>query len=83
MLYVYRENIKAFVSDNKRHKSFDIWYVASPNGILPSCDSVVKMAPSWRSQRSCGFYFSLTLPHGTVGWPAVCDCGISWSHRLS
>ena len=25
---------------------------------------------------------SLSLPHGAVGWSAVCDCGISWSYPL-
>ena len=31
---------------------------------------------------SCGVYCVVffTLPHGTLGWPAVCDCGISWSY---
>ena len=23
------------------------------------------------------------LPHGAVGWSAVCDCGISWSNSLT
>ena len=22
---------------------------------------------------------SLPLPNGALGWPVVCDCGISWS----
>ena len=26
---------------------------------------------------SCGCYCSAALPHGAVGWSAVCDCGIS------
>ena len=25
---------------------------------------------------------SLPLPHGAVGWSAVCDCVISWSYLL-
>ena len=25
---------------------------------------------------------SLALPHGTMGWSAVCDCGTSWSNLL-
>ena len=25
----------------------------------------------------CYYKFSVTLPHGAVGWSAVCDCGIS------
>ena len=24
----------------------------------------------------------MSLPRGAVGWPAVCDFGISWSHSL-
>ena len=24
----------------------------------------------------------VTLPRDTVGWPAVCNCGISWSYKL-
>ena len=31
---------------------------------------------------SYGCTFSVTLPHGAVGWSAVCDCGISWSYLL-
>ena len=23
---------------------------------------------------------SVSLPHGDVGWAAVCNCGISWSY---
>ena len=23
---------------------------------------------------------SVSLPHGTMGWSTVCDCGISWSY---
>ena len=26
---------------------------------------------------SCDFYYSVALPHGVMGWSAVCDCGIS------
>ena len=25
----------------------------------------------------CDCYCSVALPHGAVGWSAVCDCGIS------
>ena len=28
-------------------------------------------------------YCSVALPNGVVGWPAVCDCGISLSYSLS
>ena len=24
----------------------------------------------------------MVLPHGAVGWSAVCDCGIFWSYLL-
>ena len=75
-MFIYN-TLNIFVSDNKRHK-----VLIFPNGTLPSCDSVVKMAPSWKSQRSCGFYCYLTLPLGAVGWPAEGDCGISWSYSL-
>ena len=26
---------------------------------------------------------SVALPRGAVDWPAVYDCGISWSHSLT
>ena len=26
--------------------------------------------------KHCGCYCSVALPHGAVGWSAVCDCGI-------
>ena len=32
---------------------------------------------------SCYCECYVTLPHGTVGWSAVCDCGISWSYSLT
>ena len=31
---------------------------------------------------SCYCKCSVTLPHGAVGWSAVCVCGISWSYSL-
>ena len=27
-------------------------------------------------QVSCEFYCTVTLPHGAMGWSALCDCGI-------
>ena len=46
-----------------------------------------------RKRESCCFAFIVlrmscycksfvTLPHGAVGWSALCDCGISWSYSL-
>ena len=32
---------------------------------------------------SCDCKCSVALPHGAVGWSAVCDCGISWSYALT
>ena len=26
---------------------------------------------------SCDSKYSVTIPHGAMGWPAVCDCDIS------
>ena len=66
-MFIYN-TLETFVLDNKRLK-----VLIFPNGTLPSCGSVVKMTPSWRSQRLCGFYCSSTLPLGAVGWPAECD----------
>ena len=34
------------------------------------------------SLMSCGCLCSLSLPHGAVGWSAVCACGISWPYSL-
>ena len=28
-------------------------------------------------QMYCSYQCSVALPHGVVGWSAVCDCGIS------
>ena len=42
---------------------------------------------SWLFYFSCLFasavsclWFSVSLPHGVLGWAAVCNCGISWSY---
>ena len=32
---------------------------------------------------SCDFWCFVALPHGLVGWSAVCDWGISWSYSLT
>ena len=32
---------------------------------------------------SCDCYHSVALPHGAVGWSAVCDCGMSRSYSLA
>ena len=32
---------------------------------------------------SCYYKCSMALPHGAVGWSAVCDCGISRSYSLT
>ena len=34
-------------------------------------------------QMSCYCECSVTLPHGAVGWSAVCDCGVYWSYSLT
>ena len=34
-------------------------------------------------QMYCYYKCSVALPHGAVGWSAVCDCGISWSYSLT
>ena len=34
-------------------------------------------------QMSCYSRCSVALPHGVVGWSAVCECSISWSSSLS
>ena len=31
----------------------------------------------------CYYKCSVALPHGAVGWSAVCDWGISWSYSLT
>ena len=34
-------------------------------------------------QMYCYYKCSVALPHGAVGWSAVCNCGISWSYSLT
>ena len=33
-------------------------------------------------QMYCYYNYSVALPHGAVGWSAVCDCGNSRSYSL-
>ena len=37
----------------------------------PGCFAIIVL------QKDCYFKCPLALPHGAVGWSAVCDCGIS------
>ena len=32
---------------------------------------------------SCHCYRPLIRPHGAIGWPVVCDCGIFWSNLFN
>ena len=32
---------------------------------------------------SCGYWCSVALLGGDMGWSAVCDYGISWSYSLA
>ena len=32
---------------------------------------------------SCDCLCYVALPCGAVGWPAVCNCGISWSYSFT
>ena len=34
-------------------------------------------------QMYCYYKCSVALPHGAVGWSAVCDCGISLTYSLT
>ena len=36
-----------------------------------------------RSSQAIVFLLSMTLPHGAVGFSAVCECVISWSHSVT
>ena len=38
----------------------------------------ITLIESWLSP-----YCSVSLPRGAMGWPVVCDCGISWSNSLT
>ena len=51
-------------------------------GVLSSLETILP-----RKRELIAFiYFScvaVSLPHGAVGWPVVCDCCISWSYSLT
>ena len=32
---------------------------------------------------SCGYYCSVSLPHGAVDWAVVYECDVSWSYSLT
>ena len=34
-------------------------------------------------QKYCYYKWSVALPHGAVGWSAMCDSGISWSYSFT
>ena len=43
----------------------------------PGCFAIIVL------QMYCYHKCSVAVPHGAVGWSAVCDCGISWSYSLT
>ena len=50
-------------------------------GCIGSSEStLVKMPHCWKSHVAA--LLSVVLPHGPVGWSAVCDCGISRPYSL-
>ena len=38
--------------------------------LLAGCFAIIGL------QMNCNYKCSVALPHGAVGWSAVCDCGI-------
>ena len=50
-------------------------------GVLSSLETILL-----RKRELIAFiYFScvaVSLPHGALGWPVVCDCGVSWSYSF-
>ena len=49
-LGLHRENLKNLLICNQKAQVFDIWYIASPSGLLQDCSDYSpgpKMAPPW------------------------------------
>ena len=42
-----------------------------------------RIKPVFWVGQACDCWCSVALPHGVVGWSAVCDCGISCSYSLT
>ena len=73
------------------------WYSYMPHIVFGPCFGVqnwwsflVLQSSRWRGEgltilnflMLCGWFFSLSLPHGAVGWSAVSDCGVRCSESL-
>ena len=51
-------------------------FLSLKGGCMGSSEStLVKKPHCWKSHVAAGL--SVVLPHGSVGWSAVCDCGTS------
>ena len=44
--------------------------------------SILHCNHSVREERELVGVYLQSLPHGVVGWSAVCDCGIFWTLRF-
>ena len=59
------------------------------SGLCPANFSIILMeragcfALTVYLMMSCDSHCSVALPHGIMGWSAVCDCGISLSYLLA
>ena len=55
-------------------------FVIKTQHLLASCLEEEKKAGCFANivlQMYCNYKCSVALPHGAVGWTAVCDCGIT------
>ena len=57
------------------HVHFSFAIILKRKRTLVACYCVLQMY--------CYYKCSVALPHSTMGWSAVCHCGISWSYSLT
>ena len=76
-----RKGVDAISTKHQVHLGIDHAYSALISVLIDIISAIVKNDIEILEYKKCNQYpkCSVSLPNGTVGWSAVCDCDFSWS----